>query len=223
MHTKLQAQSCSYIDGEVNGALVETHFWPGAGTATFEGTAQGNLSFYPDIRARVKMNMTVSGHISKGFLSPEADYTLTLQIWNTQHDELWESNSPQGDYSGWVIVQGNGLVTIEGESPISFVPFDHNLLFIDTEKNLVTIRIASTNERLLETGLNLVEFAFPVTLSEGRNIADLDINGSIGFGDFLLFSRHYGETHVFLSDADINNDGKIDFSDFLLFSGCFQL
>lgn len=54
--------------------------------------------------------------------------------------------------------------------------------------------------------------------------ADFDANGSVGFGDFVLFAGVFG---LSLSDSgfdvrfDLDDDNRVNFSDFLLFAGVF--
>ena len=54
--------------------------------------------------------------------------------------------------------------------------------------------------------------------------ADFDANGSVGFGDFVLFAGAFG---LSLSDSgfdvrfDLDDDNRVSFSDFLLFAGVF--
>ena len=54
-------------------------------------------------------------------------------------------------------------------------------------------------------------------------LADFDRNGTVNFGDFLLFSTAFGQT-VPPADAkfDLNGSGTIDFPDFLMFSDDFR-
>ena len=49
---------------------------------------------------------------------------------------------------------------------------------------------------------------------------DIDFNGEIGFGDFLLLSSHFGGFGSY-SQGDLNCSGDIRFDDFLLLSNSF--
>jgi len=53
------------------------------------------------------------------------------------------------------------------------------------------------------------------------NRADLDLNGTVGFADFLQLSTNFGKTNAKWSDGDINGDKEVSFADFLLLSDAF--
>lgn len=50
---------------------------------------------------------------------------------------------------------------------------------------------------------------------------DLDLDGSVGFADFLQFSQHFGATSAVWSRGDLDGNGATDFADFLQLSGNF--
>ena len=52
---------------------------------------------------------------------------------------------------------------------------------------------------------------------------DLDLDGSVGFSDFLILSANFGRTDedVSYSEGDIDGDGQVQFSDFLILSANF--
>ena len=47
---------------------------------------------------------------------------------------------------------------------------------------------------------------------------DVDGNGEVGFGDFLLFAQAYNTTQ---STYDIDGNGKVEFGDFLIFASLY--
>ena len=54
--------------------------------------------------------------------------------------------------------------------------------------------------------------------------ADFDANGSVGFGDFLLFAGAFGLSETdsgFDVRFDLDGDARVNFGDFLLFAGVF--
>ncbi|MDE2954936.1 MAG: hypothetical protein OXR71_10460 [Gemmatimonadota bacterium] len=55
--------------------------------------------------------------------------------------------------------------------------------------------------------------------------ADFDGDGTIGFGDFLLFVDHFGLTQGdarYDAGYDLDGDGTIGFGDFLIFANAFD-
>ncbi len=56
----------------------------------------------------------------------------------------------------------------------------------------------------------------------GRTAGDTDLNGEVGFTDFLVLSSNFGTTVTSRwSDGDFNASGEVDFADFLVLSGNF--
>ena len=60
--------------------------------------------------------------------------------------------------------------------------------------------------------------AFFLELQTGR--ADFDLNGEVGFSDFLILSRGFGQAGTY-SSGDANCDGAVAFADFLTLSRQF--
>ncbi len=52
-------------------------------------------------------------------------------------------------------------------------------------------------------------------------VGDIDGDDLVGFDDFLILSRNFGEINASASDGDIDNDQSVEFSDFLLLAGNF--
>ena len=53
---------------------------------------------------------------------------------------------------------------------------------------------------------------------------DFDGNGSIGFGDFILFAQNFGKKQTdagWNAEFDLDSNGEVGFGDFLMFSGKF--
>ena len=74
--------------------------------------------------------------------------------------------------------------------------------------------IGQTDMITVETPLTFNAFAMPDPMC-GIG-ADFNRDGSVDFGDFLLFAGSFGTND---NRYDLNNDGVVDFSDFLLFLG----
>ena len=54
-----------------------------------------------------------------------------------------------------------------------------------------------------------------------NKLKDLDVDGVVGFSDFLIFVQHYGticDMSTYYHNADFDGNGVVGFSDFLLFS-----
>jgi hypothetical protein len=53
---------------------------------------------------------------------------------------------------------------------------------------------------------------------------DFDGDGTIGFGDFILFAQNFGKKQTddgWNTEFDIDGDGEVGFGDFLVFAGKF--
>ena len=53
---------------------------------------------------------------------------------------------------------------------------------------------------------------------------DFDGDGTVGFGDFLLFAAAFGQSQGdagYDAQYDLDGDGVIGFGDFLIFAGAF--
>ena len=55
----------------------------------------------------------------------------------------------------------------------------------------------------------------------GLHQGDLNADGEVGFGDFLILSANFGQDGVGYVNGDINCSGSVDFADFLLLSANF--
>ena len=56
------------------------------------------------------------------------------------------------------------------------------------------------------------------------SIPDFDRDGTIGFGDFLIFAERFGTRQGdagYDAEVDLNDDGEIEFADFLIFAENF--
>lgn len=52
-------------------------------------------------------------------------------------------------------------------------------------------------------------------------IGDLDQNGTVGFGDFIILSQNYGRAASDSLEGDIDCDGRVAFGDFIVLSQTF--
>jgi hypothetical protein len=50
---------------------------------------------------------------------------------------------------------------------------------------------------------------------------DVDLDGVVGFTDFLALSRRFGDSHLGWSDGDLDGDGTVEFPDFLILANNF--
>ena len=53
------------------------------------------------------------------------------------------------------------------------------------------------------------------------NFGDLDLDGRVGFADFLVLSQNFGKQDVGYGLGDVNGDGSVGFDDFLMLSESF--
>ena len=49
-------------------------------------------------------------------------------------------------------------------------------------------------------------------------MGDADLNGIVGFGDFLVLSENFGSTNASWDEGDFDGDADVDMNDFLLLS-----
>jgi subtilisin family serine protease len=88
---------------------------------------------------------------------------------------------------------------------------------IETVTHTLEIRLArDLAGALIDPALSRVTFTPGATAPAAR--ADFDGNGTVGFGDFLLFAAAFGGQDVAF---DLDADGLVGFSDFLIFAGLF--
>lgn len=57
---------------------------------------------------------------------------------------------------------------------------------------------------------------------DGGLLADIDLDGEVAFGDFLVLSRNFGQKSD-LAGGDLNGNGSVDFGDYLLLSQGFRI
>ena len=90
-------------------------------------------------------------------------------------------------------------------------------------------RAATTLTLGPQPGINTVVASVPdldpVTFTAtGTAHADFDGDGTVGFGDFVLFAAHFGQNQAdegFEARYDLDGNGAIGFSDFLIFANAF--
>jgi hypothetical protein len=104
--------------------------------------------------------------------------------------------------------------------------FDGDNVLTASDIDLLTSAMRSNP--VLEFDLNAdgnVDFDdldFWVTDLYGTKFGDTDLNFSVNFADFLLFSRNFGTATAQWESGDFDGDAEIGFSDFLLFSRNFS-
>ena len=77
--------------------------------------------------------------------------------------------------------------------------------------NTVTVKVSGIDE-------------YQTFVAEALGLADFDGDGTVGFGDFVLFAAHFGQNQAdegFEARYDLDGNGAIGFSDFLIFAGAF--
>ena len=52
-------------------------------------------------------------------------------------------------------------------------------------------------------------------------LGDINLDGEVGFADFLILSANFGKNPANVSDGDLNGDGEVAFADFLILSTNF--
>lgn len=72
-----------------------------------------------------------------------------------------------------------------------------------------------SNRSIDETDLELL------LASTGTLLGDANLDGTVGFADFLEVSRSFGEKVTGWSDGDFDGDGEVTFADFLILSESF--
>ena len=64
-----------------------------------------------------------------------------------------------------------------------------------------------------------VDFLLQEVLNRRRG--DVNLDGTVGFSDFLVLSQSFGSTGATWSQGDFTGDGEVTFADFLLLSSAF--
>lgn len=98
---------------------------------------------------------------------------------------------------------------------------------IDLPIEAEPLGVAASDELIVIADANLGVFAIstsdlPSTASTPL-AADIDADGTVGFGDFLVLSRNFGQSVETGSGGDLDDDGLVSFSDFLLLASQFGL
>ena len=78
--------------------------------------------------------------------------------------------------------------------------------------NTVTVKVSGIDE-------------YQTFAAEALAKADFDGDGTVGFGDFVLFAAHFGQNQAdegFEARYDLDGNGTIGFADFLIFAGSFS-
>ena len=77
--------------------------------------------------------------------------------------------------------------------------------------NTVTVKVSGIDE-------------YQTFVAEALGLADFDGDGTVGFGDFVLFAAHFGQNQAdegFEARYDLDGNGAIGFSDFVIFAQAF--
>jgi len=61
---------------------------------------------------------------------------------------------------------------------------------------------------------SLIEISFEC--GHGRNTGDVNGDGELGFADFTILSRNFGQTQSVFAQGDLNCDGQVSLADFLI-------
>jgi subtilisin family serine protease len=62
--------------------------------------------------------------------------------------------------------------------------------------------------------------AAAIAMQPSRHAADLDADGVVGFGDFIVLVKNFGNT-ANPAEGDVDGDGRVQFGDFLTFANAF--
>lgn len=172
---------------------------------------------------------TVGGGDEDTFIEFEFNMNLLQEGNNEIAVEIHQGNAGSSDISFDLELLVGGLAlnesaiyyTIDGSDPrLGDGQVNPNA----SKYNGVEFALAATSTvatRSLSNGewsaLNAAEFQ----VGTGALRGDLDLDGKVGFPDFLILSGHYGQvvTDPLLGDIDV--DGTVSFSDFLILSGNF--
>lgn len=116
-----------------------------------------------------------------------------------------------------------GETVVEHIAPLSAVQ-----LSVEIDTSLLTgatrlLAVIDRRERILEISdlNNSRRITVDFTPSSEILPGDLDANGGVDFGDFLVLSANFGKLGATRAEGDIDGDGRVSFADFLLLSSNF--
>ena len=115
-------------------------------------------------------------------------------------------------------------VSADGKTVYAANQDSNELLFIDAATGFIrkTLTLEDGPRGIAVRGQPVYEDA-PVT--DPRR-ADFDRDGSVGFGDFVIFARGFGSSSGdpnFDVNLDLNGDEQVSFADFILFAAVFGM
>ena len=111
---------------------------------------------------------------------------------------------------------GRGLFSFPGDDDGLFAQ-DVDALYAGVANEAQIVELDHNQDGLVDEAD--IEFLFAEKLQTHR--ADLDLDGRVGFSDFLTLSGNFGTQTMRWSDGDIDGDGSVSFEDFLALSGAF--
>lgn len=95
---------------------------------------------------------------------------------------------------------------------------------VDVDRVFEAIREGDTDEKNdwnNDDAVNQADVDFLLVEVFDTRRGDVDLDGKIGFADFLLLSANFGEQDAGWQDGDVDGDGIVGFADFLLLSAVF--
>lgn len=133
---------------------------------------------------------------------------------------IWEGQTPPEGWQLAVVELGKPQYDNWGREP-------------DRDRRYITFRTVTgqnANARLFIDHIATVDQTFswqvdaPTRGTEGNARLNFDGDGTVGFGDFLLFAKKFGATRAdaaYDPGYDLDGDGAIGFGDFLIFAAGF--
>jgi|GEM_PF-1293091 len=91
--------------------------------------------------------------------------------------------------------------------PLSVSATDEHIVIADASLGILVVPTAEVVSPVVEVSPSLA--------------ADIDLDGVVGFSDFLVLSTNFGQSVEIGTDGDLTRDGLVDFADFLILSAEF--
>ena len=153
------------------------------------------------------------------------DVNLVMQVGAAGSDQI-SVDDQDGVLTTSLDVAG-ATVTIEDAGDLGdsgeFLLFDADSI-TGVDDLILNLPDGDWDKSILAQGI--LKLGVPMMECDPTTGGDLDGNGKVEFGDFLILSAHFNEPPPPLpadshTVGDINCDGKVDFADFLVLSGNF--
>lgn len=205
-----------------NTIAVEVH--------QFRVTASGDLAFDLELQLgtanfeRATIYYTTDGTDPKQANGEPSDNALTYLGEGFQLAESTEINVRVLKEGQWSIASRANFELID--ALLGDLNQDGTIDALDIDALAAAIRSNSTDTRFDLNEDEVIDGAdYQMLLDDvlGARRADVDLNGTVDYADFLVLSKNFGKNDATWSEGDANGDGNVSFEDFLLLSGNFGL